>query len=239
MRDAPALLPLRIILKDIQVDKAISYAELVRQVGAASAQGERLLSTALEQSPAGGWLALDDEQANAVHAALDQANETVKLALRALGGNGEDPKAAFLDRAYNVLEYSVATICLRQASEPASAHAGRARSARSQLAALAERAQAYLANLNSDGLIPPPYSCGAVPRVGDRVRVADQHLSVFNKQTQARVQGRDGIVTGFTYPNAHPLITFAAAGRKSEYVMGQCGALWLFLVDRAESTGKD
>lgn len=81
---------------------------------------------------------------------------------------------------------------------------------------------------------PLPYKTGETPMVGDLVMIADDEIDSYKSAVQPKIKDRVGFISGFTYPNAYPLVKFKAIGRKKEFSLGQVSSRWLQFIARAE-----
>ena len=57
-------------------------------------------------------------------------------------------------------------------------------------------------------------------KVGDLVRIKDSEIDDYTRPIQSKIRDRTGEVTGFSYPNQYPLVTFHASGRRKEFRFG-------------------
>lgn len=123
-----------------------SVTDAIRQVGTASVQGADLFAASLGAPGAPGerdWVQLEPAAATKVYIDLEAALDAVRSIARQIPGGVSIDLGQYLDRAANGLEYSLATIS-PDAGDQVKAHASRARSARRQLAGLADLSQQAL-----------------------------------------------------------------------------------------------
>lgn len=120
-----------------------SVTDAIRQVGTASAQGADLFAASLGAPGERDWVRLEPAAATKVYIDLEAALDAVRSIARQIPGGVSIDLGQYLDRAANGLEYSLATIS-PDAGDQVKAHASRARSARRQLAGLADLSQQAL-----------------------------------------------------------------------------------------------
>lgn len=111
-------------IEPYEMSEAMSKFSQVKQIVQASHKAATLLQAALEASPDAEWLPLDYEYAKEAYQGLDLAKSNLEIFASEL------PQTK--DRLWNILEYTLGTICL-EPSGKAKSHAGRSRSSVGQL----------------------------------------------------------------------------------------------------------
>lgn len=69
---------------------------------------------------------------------------------------------------------------------------------------------------------------------GDFVKIKDSEVDGYISSVKSKIRNRVGEITGFSYPNGHPIVIFRAFGRRKEFRLGIVHTTFLELVRREQ-----